>query len=157
VQIRRSIAGDHDALIDIWLRAVRATHDFLSEDEIEKLHAMVLGGALAGLEIWVLCSDAAEPVGFMGLSGSKVEALFIAPEFHRRGGGRRLLEHARTLKGPLTVDVNEQNPAAVRFYEACGFVAEGRSELDSSGLPFPLLHMRQRTLPELDDETLLAL
>jgi putative acetyltransferase len=42
----------------------------------------------------------------------------------------------------LTVDVNEQNPAACRFYEACGFVVEGRSELDSTGRPFPLLHMR---------------
>ena len=133
--------------MDIWLRAVRATHDFLSEDDIEKLHSLVRGGALAGLEIWVLCSDTAEPVGFMGLSGSKVEALFIAPEFHRRGGGRRLLEHARALKGPLTVDVNEQNPAAIRFYESCGFVAERRSELDSSGLPFPILHMRDMVLP----------
>ena len=53
------------------------------------------------------------------------------------------MRHARELKGELTVDVNEQNPAAVRFYEACGFVVEGRSELDSSGRPFPLLHMRQ--------------
>ena len=76
-----------------------------------------------------------------------VEALFLDPQIHRQGCGRRLLQHARGLKGQLTVDVNEQNPAAVRFYEACGFVVEGRSPLDSSGLPFPILHMRQR----LDD------
>ena len=29
-----------------------------------------------------------------------------------------------------------------RFSVACGFVVEGRSELDSTGRPFPLLHMR---------------
>jgi putative acetyltransferase len=40
------------------------------------------------------------------------------------------------------VDVNEQNSAARRFYEACGFVVEGRSELDDQGRPYPLLHMR---------------
>jgi len=53
-----------------------------------------------------------------------------------------LVRHAQALKGELLVDVNEQNPAACRFYEACGFVVEGRSELDSTGRPFPLLHMR---------------
>jgi putative acetyltransferase len=53
-----------------------------------------------------------------------------------------MVEHARGLRGELTVDVNEQNPAACRFYEACGFVVVGRSELDSTGRPFPLLHMR---------------
>jgi putative acetyltransferase len=42
------------------------------------------------------------------------------------------------------VDVNEQNEAARRFYEACGFEVAGRSETDSAGRPFPLLHMRER-------------
>jgi putative acetyltransferase len=45
--------------------------------------------------------------------------------------------------GDLTVDVNEQNPAAVGFYEAVGFVVVGRSPLDDAGRPFPLLHMRR--------------
>ena len=32
--------------------------------------------------------------------------------------------------------------AARGFYETCGFVVEGRSELDDQGRPFPLLLMR---------------
>jgi putative acetyltransferase len=143
VNIRHAIPSDHDLLVEIWLSAVRATHHFLTEGDIQNLLALVRKGALDGLEIWVLCGEEGKPIGFMGLSDSKVEALFLEPEYHRCGGGRRLLQHARQLKGPLTVDVNEQNPDAVRFYEACGFVLEGRSELDSSGLPFPILHMRQ--------------
>jgi putative acetyltransferase len=71
-----------------------------------------------------------------------MESLFLAPEFHRRGGGWRLVEHARALRGELTVDVNEQNTPAVAFYKACGFVVERRSELDDAGRPYPLLHMR---------------
>jgi putative acetyltransferase len=143
MNIRQLQPGDHDVLIEIWLSAIRATHHFLTESDIQNLHALVQQGALAGLEIWVLCDSEAKPIGFMGLADSKVEALFLRPKYHRCGGGRQLLQHARELKGPLTVDVNEQNPAAIRFYEACGFVVEGRSELDSSGLPFPILHMRQ--------------
>jgi putative acetyltransferase len=126
---------------------VRATHTFLSEEDIQSFLPLVRDYlASAEPEFWVLCSDSEAPLGFMGLSGSKMEALFLAPEFQRRGGGRRLVEHAQQLHGALTVDVNEQNPAACRFYEACGFVVEGRSELDSTGRPFPLLHLRWAAL-----------
>jgi hypothetical protein len=76
--------SDHDTLVEIWLRAVRATHHFLTNGDIEKLLGLVRQGALDGLEIWVLCGNGPEPIGFMGLSDSKVEALFLAPEYHRR-------------------------------------------------------------------------
>jgi len=76
--------------------------------------------------------------------GSDVAALFLDPAARGRGGGRRLVEHAQALRdGELTVDVNEQNPAACGFYEALGFVVVGRSPVDADGRPFPLLHMRR--------------
>jgi putative acetyltransferase len=84
-------------------------------------------------------------LGFLGLSGSKIDSLFLAPEFLRQGGGRRLVQFAQEFRGELSVDVNEQNLAACRFYAACGFVVEGRSEFDDAGRPFPLLHMRLST------------
>jgi putative acetyltransferase len=144
MNISRAIPTDHELLVEIWLRSVRATHTFLSEEDIQSFLPIVRDVALAELEIWVLCISSGPPVGFMGLTDNMVQALFLAPEFCRRGGGKQLIQHAQKLKGELTVDVNEQNPDACRFYEACGFVVEGRSELDSNGRPFPLLHMRQR-------------
>jgi putative acetyltransferase len=143
MNIRRAIPTDRDVLLDIWLRSVRATHTFLSEEDIQSFVPLVREYlASGGPEFWVLCSDSGALMGFMGMSGCKMEALFLAPEFHGQGGGRRMVRHAQALKGELTVDVNEQNPAACRFYQACGFVVEGRSELDGTGRPFPLLHMR---------------
>ena len=143
MDIRKSQPGDRGALVDIWLRSVRATHTFLTEDDIQAMLPLVKNVALVELELWVLCSDGGAPIGFLGLSEAKVDALFLAPECRRRGGGRMLLDHARRLKGALTVDVNEQNPEAVRFYEACGFAVVGRSPVDGSGRPFPLLHLRE--------------
>jgi putative acetyltransferase len=96
-------------------------------------------------EFWVLGDDSGVIRGFMGMSGSKMDSLFIAPEFQRRGAGLRLVLHAHALHGELTVAVNEQNVAARGFYEACGFVVEGRSELDDQGRPYPLLHLRLAT------------
>jgi putative acetyltransferase len=143
MSIRRATPTDREVLLDIWVRSVRATHAFLSEEDIQFFLPLVRDYlASAEPEFWVLCSDSGAPVGFMGLSGCKMDALFLAPEFQRRGGGRRLVQHAQHLHAALTVDVNEQNPAAYRFYEACGFVVEGRSPLDSTGRPFPLLHLR---------------
>jgi putative acetyltransferase len=143
MKIRRGLPSDADVLLDIWLRSVRPTHTFLSEEDIQFYLPLVRDYlASAELELWVLCSDSNALMGFLGMSGNKMEALFLAPEFHRCGGGRLLVRHAQALKGELIVDVNEQNPTACRFYEACGFVVEGRSELDSTGRPFPLLHMR---------------
>ncbi len=40
------------------------------------------------------------------------------------------------------VDVNEQNPQAVGFYEHMGFRLVSKSELDGEGKPYPILHMQ---------------
>lgn len=142
--LRPWVPGDADVLLDIWLRSVRATHAFLSEKDIQELLPLVRKYLASGdaHEIWVLESGPGSVLGFLGLSGAKIQAMFLAPEHLRRGLGRRMVRHARALRGALTVDVNEQNTDACRFYEACGFTVTGRSDLDDGGRPFPLLHLR---------------
>lgn len=147
MQVRRARPVDRPALFDIWLRSVRATHTFLTEADIAFLEPRVrdyLGSDAS--ELYVVCAEAGGVAGFMGMGGNEIESLFLAPEHLRRGFGTRLIAEARSLRpdAELTVDVNEQNTGAHRFYEARGFVVEGRSELDGEGLPFPLLHMRSR-------------
>ncbi|MGG4108218.1 acetyltransferase [Paenibacillus lautus] len=132
----------HDQLVEIWHRAVRSTHDFLTEDDIRFYYEMVKSGALRAVELWVYLNTEQEPVGFIGLDGSKIEMLFVDPLHHGQGTGTNLIRHAEQLKGRrLQVDVNEQNPKAHAFYKKYGFVQIGRSELDGSGKPFPLIHM----------------
>ena len=147
-QVRPAKATERAALVALWERSIRATHGFLSEEAIEFLRPRV-SEILAGdaLELWVLADEADVPIGFLGLAGDAIEALFLEPERRRRGGGRRLVAHAQALRGgALTVDVNEQNDAARRFYEALGFVAVSRSPLDENGLPYPILHLRRAAL-----------
>jgi putative acetyltransferase len=146
-QIRRARAADYDTLVALWERSVRATHEFLTETDIGALRPLVRE-ALSddALELWVLTETTDVPIGFMGLAGHDIAALFLEPARRGQGGGRRLVAHAQGLRdGHLTVDVNEQNPAARGFYEALGFVVVGRSPLDDGGRPFPILHMRRPT------------
>jgi len=80
-------------------------------------------------------------MGFIGVAQSNIEMLFVRPEFFSRGIGRCLVNFALENLGVSKVDVNEQNPKAVKFYEKMGFEQVGRSELDGQGNPFPLIHM----------------
>lgn len=141
--IRRATPSENEILFDLWLQAVQATHAFVPPEDIQSMIPQVRAYFSSGnSELWVICDDDGTIAGFMGMSGSLMESLFIAPERLRRGYGKRLVEHAQTLHNELTVEVNEQNEHARRFYEACGFVVEGRLEHDRQGRSHPLLLMR---------------
>lgn len=141
MSLRERTFDDHPRLLEIWERSVRATHDFLTEADIAALLPQVRDVYLDAVEIWVHEDADGVANGFIGLAGAQVEMLFLDPDRRGQGIGTRLLDHARRLRGALTVDVNEQNPAAHGFYRRYGFVDTGRSETDGQGRPFPLIHM----------------
>lgn len=133
----------HEQLVGIWDRAVRATHHFLTEADIEFYRTMVRNEALLACEIWIAADEGGQPVGFIGRDNNHVEMLFVDPDCHGQGVGKRLVQHAISQIGSdISVDVNEQNEQAVLFYKRLGFELVGRSELDGSGRPFPLLHLK---------------
>jgi putative acetyltransferase len=144
VRVRPARADDRPRMLELWERSVRATHHFLEEEDVEQLRPLVAEElATECIDWWVLLSDE-NVFGFLGFAQDAIEALFIDPGIHRQGGGTRLVTHAQSLAGgDLAVDVNEQNQAALRFYEALGFSVVGRSPLDSGGRPFPIVHMRR--------------
>lgn len=143
---------DHARLLALWERSVRATHTFLGEADIAFYRPLVAEiFASEALELWVLADTENIPAGFLGLSDAAIEALFLEPADRGLGYGRRLVAHAQDLRGgALSVDVNEQNTSALGFYKALGFVVVGRSALDGTGHPFPLLHMRREAPPHED-------
>ncbi len=139
--IRQATNADHPLLLNIWLRSVRATHHFLQESDIEALLPQLRDIYLPAVELWVVVDTEDSPLGFIGLNEHHVEMLFIEPDSRGKGIGRALLDHARSSRNQMSVDVNEQNPEAVGFYLHYGFVQTGRSPLDGEGRPFPLLHL----------------
>jgi len=135
---------DFPRLLALWEASVRATHTFLTEEDIQFLKPLVRDHALDALDLRCIRTTGDEIVGFLGVHDRKVEALFVDPAWRGKGVGRRLLEYAIIEMGAIELDVNEQNPEAVGFYEHMGFGVYARSEIDALGLPFPLLHMRLR-------------
>lgn len=140
--IDRLAPEDGDRLVDVWEASARATHHFLTEADYAFLKPLVLPGLL-GLQHLFGARDAdGELVGFVGVEGDNMEALFVHPGWFGRGVGRFLARYAVDELGATRVDVNEQNEQAVAFYRHLGFRQYGRSELDGQGRPFPLLHLR---------------
>ncbi|WP_347906000.1 GNAT family N-acetyltransferase [Pseudomonas purpurea] len=151
MNIRQKEVCDNPTLGALWERSVRATHDFLNEDHIQRLRYLVQESYLLmpELEVWVY-EDGIGIAGFIATSGHNVEMLFIDADRRGQGIGRILLDHARARHPTLSVDVNEQNPQGVGFYEHYGFIQTGRSPLDNEGNPFPLLHMALRTQQKIE-------
>jgi putative acetyltransferase len=143
LQVRPATVDDHEALLGVWERSVRATHQFLTEEDITSLRPLVAEElASDALAWWVLASPTGPPAGFLVFANDTIEGLFLDPAHRGQGAGRALVAHAQQLAiGPLRVDVNEQNDEARGFYEAVGFRVVGRSPTDGAGRPFPLLHM----------------
>lgn len=139
--LQKASESDFSTLIDIWESAVRATHHFLPEEEINNLRPLILNEYFYQVLLYKYVQDG-KILGFMGTSSDNIEMLFIDPIFRGKGIGRILTNFAVTALKIDKVDVNEQNLQAVGFYEKLGFKIIARSELDGQGKPYPILHLK---------------
>lgn len=133
-----------ERLLSVWEASVRATHLFLSDDEINRIKAYV-PQALAGVTHLIMAEDEnGAPIAFMGIENGTLEMLFVAPKERGKGVGKRLILYGIERCGVERLAVNGQNPQAKGFYEHMGFQVYKRTELDEQGNPYPLLHMRRK-------------
>jgi Sortase and related acyltransferases len=138
--IEPATQADFPEIADIWEASVRATHDFLSEADIQYFKPLILNEYLKAVALYCI-RDNGGILGFLGLSPEKIEMLFLRPDVRGRGIGKKFMRFAIDEKGIKKVDVNEQNPQAVDFYKRMGFEVVSRSPLDPQGKPFPILSM----------------
>lgn len=140
IAIRFSTPDDSARAIEIWRAAVDATHNFLRPVDRNAIDQEVCT-LLQNNRLWLAVDNSNRAIAFMLLKAGHMEALFVDPEHKLRGAGRALVEHALKIHGPLTADVNDQNEAAIGFYEQLGFRRTGRSEMDDQGRQYPLVHL----------------
>jgi GNAT superfamily N-acetyltransferase len=90
---------------------------------------------------WFIAHEADRPVGIAAAirapeleeSDRQLISMWVEPEARDRGIGAKLIDAVKTwargsgVRG-LQLQVAEENRAATRLYERCGFVATGRTE-----------------------------
>ena len=140
ITIRNSRPDEGERSIEIWRRAVDATHGFLSPEDRQAIDAMVCD-FLPKVPLWFAVDADDCPLAFMFIDKGHMEAWFVDPACHGRGIGTALGRHGLSLHPRLTTDVNEQNARALGFYEKMGFRRTGRSSLDGQGRPYPIIHL----------------
>jgi pimeloyl-ACP methyl ester carboxylesterase/GNAT superfamily N-acetyltransferase len=125
IVIRRAGTEDGPSLGDVWLSAWRATFDFPPAHPDADVRRWLANELLPATDVWVAADPQAggRVVGFMALSASMVEQLYVAPGWMGRGIGDRLIALAKGRR-PDGLDLYcfQANAFARRFYERRGFV-----------------------------------
>lgn len=136
--------SDYPRLAEIWESAVKATHHFLPDEDF-RFYQSRLSHYFDAVSLFTYKDTRGRIQGFMGISGHKIEMLFVDNKFRGEGIGKCLLLHAVNHLGASLVDVNEQNQQAVGFYQHEGFKVTGHSPIDGEGKSYPLLHLEKLT------------
>lgn len=134
--------AEHPVLVDIWRSAVRATHDFLAEEDFARIEGALASDYFPAVTLVVAERDG-RAVGFAGVAEDGLEMLFVADDARGSGVGTALLAEVVRRYDVTRVDVNEQNAGARGFYEAHGFRETGRSPVDGDGRPYPIVHLHR--------------
>lgn len=80
-----------DELLDVWEDSVKATHLFLSNNEIENIKKYVPQALNEVSHLIIIENENNKPIAFMGIENQKLEMLFIKNSERRKGLGKKLL------------------------------------------------------------------
>jgi GNAT superfamily N-acetyltransferase len=124
--IRFYRADDFEPVTRLWRRAREAAMPDLTARmgyPFKTDQAFFAEHIVASCDLWVVEQDGLV-AAFMGINKDFINHLYVAPDHHRQGIGRFMLEHARDLSHDhLWLYTHTANFMARAFYENNGFVA----------------------------------
>lgn len=135
--LRAPRAEERSALLDLWVASWRTTFPAIDFDArrgwlIAHLERLEQAGAAI-----VAAFAGARPEGFVVVDpAGRIDQIVVAPHAQGRGVAQRLMGEARRIAPDrLELDVNADNPRALRFYDREGFQKIGEGRNPNSGLP----------------------
>ena len=122
--IRKFESRDLDAVMQIWLHGNLDAHAFIPADFWTD-HFEMVRDILPQAELYVHENEATRQIdGFIGLSESHIERIFVAKSARSKGIGKALLDYAKSRKPCLTLSVYQKNQRALAFYRREQFVVQ---------------------------------
>jgi putative acetyltransferase len=141
--IRSYRKTDLEEMVRIWYESSVTAHSFVPVSFWTSQKSAMKETYLPLAENFVF-EENGKLAGFISLVGERICALFIAPEMQGRGIGSALLEHAKTLRGRLSLKVYRENKRAFCFYKKCGFMATGEEVDEYTGCVQVLMEWEER-------------
>jgi putative acetyltransferase len=136
--LRRYLASDEDAAIDLWRRSWQAAYPDIDFAARIPWWRQRWRDELVGRAVIVIAEHANAMLGFVTVDTASgyLDQIVVAPEMRGSGTADALLAEAKRLSpGGLTLHVNQDNARAIRFYEKHGFVRAGEDINPVSGRP----------------------
>ena len=130
-----------EQMIAVWEKSVRATHHFVTAEEVDRLKELVKQIDFNSYSVYCLTSGN-KVLGFLGVENYVIETLFLDPNYIGQKLGTKLMDFALNELKADKVNVNEQNLDAIKFYSKFGFVTYERTEKDAEGNDYPVLKMK---------------
>lgn len=143
IEVKEKTPALIQQLLAIWESSVKATHLFLSDEEIKNIKQYVPQALKEIPHLIIAENKNGYPIGFMGIANQKLEMLFILNEERKKGIGKKLLRYGIVNYSVNELTVNEQNSLAKGFYEHMGFQVYKKTDIDEQGNPYPLLYMKR--------------
>jgi ribosomal protein S18 acetylase RimI-like enzyme len=124
--LREYTPADFEAVTRVWRRALEDNFPEFMRTKghtPEEDRAYFRDVILVRNRVWLAELDG-QVCGFMAIQGDLIDHLYIDPDFQRRGIGKALLEHARSLSpDSLFLYTFQSNARGRAFYEKNGFRA----------------------------------
>src|SRR5678816_324935 len=132
VEIKAFEEKYREQMIFVWEKSVRATHHFVTSEEVERLKELVKQIDFTSYSVHCLISED-RVLGFLGVDDNVIESLFLDSDYMGQKLGTKLMDFALNTLKANKVNVNEQNSEAIKFYTKFGFKIYERTEKDSHG------------------------
>lgn len=117
--IRNLQKSDINRVADIWLDTNLKAHYFIPA-QYWKNNFKLVKEMLLHAEVYVYEADQ-KIQGFVGMNDEYIEGIFVSNKMQSQGIGKILLNHVKSKKSKLLLNVYQKNTQAISFYQREGF------------------------------------
>lgn len=122
--IRKFNEHDLTAVMQIWLDVNIQAHHFIASnywtENTKRVEEM-----LPQAEIYVFEREQTSQIeGFIGLTDNTIAGIFVKEKVQSNGIGKQLLDHVKSFRSDLALNVYQKNTGAVAFYQREQFIIQ---------------------------------
>lgn len=130
--IRKASPDQFPHLSDLWLDASLSAHAFIDAAYWTANKQAMESQYLPSSEVHV-CLQHDSVVGFIAMVDDDLAALFIDPSRQGSGCGKLLLDHAKSTRDAIALNVFARNENAIAFYRKQGFTIQSEQIDEPTG------------------------
>lgn len=122
---------DIDKVMHLWLDTNILAHNFI-DGGYWRAHFEAVKKMMPEATVFVYEQNG-DIRAFIGLMESFIAGVFVSNSFQSNGIGKRLLDHAKDIRGELSLNVYKKNHRAVRFYFRENFILSAEQTDENTG------------------------